>query len=94
VPKDQSTVLIMSKNTLVIGTYISGDADSYDWWQKLPNVAEYDTIILDTTRIFGFMANSGRLEHTEDNIYAIDSEENEAYKQISANLDLVRNNIR
>jgi len=83
----------MSKNTLVIGTYISGDADSYDWWQKLPNVAEYDTIILDTTRIFGFMANSGRLEHTEDNIYAIDSEENEAYKQISANLDLVRNKI-
>lgn len=82
----------MSKNILVIGTYTSEDVDSYDWWQQLPNISEYDTIILDTTKILRFMENSGRLEHREGNVYTID-DESEAYKRISTNLDLVRKKL-
>lgn len=83
----------MSKNILVIGTYTSEDVDSYDWWQQLPNISEYDTIILDTTKILRFMENSGRLEHREGNVYTIDDDESEAYKRISTNLDLVREKL-
>lgn len=83
----------MSEKVLVIGTYLAEGVDSFDWWQQLPNISEYDTIILDTTKIFGFIETSGRLEHRKDNIYAIDGSENETYKQISANLNLVRNKL-
>lgn len=82
----------MSDKVLVIGTYLAEGVDSFDWWQQLPNISEYDTIILDTTKILRFMENTGRLEHVKDNIYAVD-DENEMYKQISANLDLVRNKL-
>jgi hypothetical protein len=82
----------MSKNVLVIGTYLDKGVDSYDWWQQLPNISEYDTIILDTTRILRYVESLGRLEHIKENLYAVD-DENEIYKQISTNLDLVRKKL-
>jgi len=82
----------MSDKVLVIGTYLAEGVDSFDWWQQLPNISEYDTIVLDTTKILYFMENTGRLEHVNDNIYAVDDDK-EIYKQISANLNLVRNKL-
>lgn len=83
----------MRNNVLVIGVYVGEHVDSYDWWQQLPNISEYDTIILDTTSILRYLQNSGRLEHRKDNIYAMDDDESRIYKQISANLNLVRNKL-
>lgn len=52
----------MSKNILIIGSYRSEGVDCFDWFQELPNLEDYDTIILDTTRIFNIWDLAGRLE--------------------------------
>ena len=55
----------MSSRVLVIGTYFGEGVDSFDWWQKLPNLSDYGTIILDTTKILHFWSMAGRLKPAE-----------------------------
>lgn len=50
---------------MVIGSYIGAGVDSFDWWQKLPNLSDYGTVILDTTKIFYFWYVGGRLKPME-----------------------------
>jgi len=52
----------MGGKVLVIGTYSGEGVDSFDWWQKLPNLSDYGTLILDTTRIFLYWNMAGRLK--------------------------------
>lgn len=82
----------MSQDIIVIGTYVSDDINSYDWWQDLPNISEYDTIILDTTRILYFFENTHKLKHKGGKHYALNDDQ-QVYKKIKANLNSVKNQI-
>ena len=55
----------MNSKVLVIGTYFGEGVNSFDWWQKLPNLSDYSTVILDTTKIFHFWYIAGRLKPLE-----------------------------
>lgn len=55
----------MRGKVLVIGTYSGEGVDSFDWWQKLPNLSDYGTVILDTTKILHFWNMAGRLKPAE-----------------------------
>jgi len=82
----------MNKNILVIGTYSAEGIDSFDWWQELPNLSDYDTIILDTTRILNFWSLAGRLKQKRYNVYSL-SRANEQDKRINSNLNLIRQKL-
>jgi hypothetical protein len=83
----------MGKKVLIIGTYSSEGADSFDWWQELPNLSDYDTVILDTTRIANFWLIAGRLKYSEeDNEYLL-SKVNQDDERLRSNLSLVRNKL-
>ena len=66
--------------------------DSFDWWQELPNLSDYDTIILDTTRIFNFWSLAGRVEQSGENEYLI-STVNDQDKKIQSNVQLIKNKL-
>jgi hypothetical protein len=81
----------MNKNILLIGSYIYEGVDCFDWSQELPNLEDYDTIILDTTRIFNIWylarkveryGNVFKLRHVDD----ID-------KRIISNITLVKRKL-
>lgn len=82
----------MSKNVLVMGTYSAAGVDSFDWWQKLPNVSDYDTVILDTTKIFNFWSLAGRGSHVRKNTYLL-SDVNETDERIRSNTRLVKRKL-
>jgi len=82
----------MGKNVLIIGTYSAEGVDSFDWWEELPNLSDYDTVILDTTRILNHWFMAGRLKPGQHCDYSI-SRVNEQDKRISSNLRLVRSKL-
>jgi hypothetical protein len=59
----------MASTILVIGYYDSKEVDSFSWWQDLPNISEYDTIIIDTTKLVRHWG--GRIEHFSGNDYTL-----------------------
>lgn len=78
----------MGKKVLLIGTYFAEGVDSFDWWQELPNISDYDIIILDTTRIFNFWSIAGRVEQLAENEYFLPTP-NDQDKKIQSNIQLV-----
>lgn len=82
----------VSKNVLIIGTYLAEGIDSFDWWQELPNLSDYKTIILDTTKILNFWYMAGRLKQQGGGFLI--SEVNEQDLKIRSNLNLVNNKLR
>jgi len=82
----------MGKRVLLIGTYFAEGVDSFDWWQELPNITEYDTIILDTTRIFNFWSIAGRVEQLAENEYFLPTA-NDQDKKIRSNIWLVKDKL-
>jgi len=75
---------------LLIGNYVSSEVDSYSWWQDLPNISEYDTIILDTTKLRSHW--DGRLEHVEESTYTLLGE-NDLDDRIHGNLSIIKNKL-
>jgi hypothetical protein len=82
----------MSKNVLVIGTYSAEGVDSFNWFQELPYLPDYDTIILDTTKIFNFWSLAGRVKHLGANRYKL-SKVTELDEKIESNILLVRKKL-
>ncbi|MBA7610860.1 hypothetical protein ES703_18074 [subsurface metagenome] len=82
----------MSKNILIIGSYSAEGVDSFSWWQELPNLSDYDTVILDTTKIYTYWALGGRLKDSVYYDYSI-SNINEQDERIASNLELVKKKL-
>lgn len=82
----------MREKVLIIGTYSAEGVDSFDWWQELPNIAECDTVILDTTKILSFWSMAGRVEQLEKNIYLL-SDVSETDERMRSNLGLVKRKL-
>lgn len=82
----------MNKNILIIGTYFDIAVDSYRWWSELPNLSDYDTIILDPTRIIHDWLYSGRVKPLSRNRYVL-SDKNEQDDKIESNIRLVRRKL-
>lgn len=66
--------------------------ESFDWFQELPNISDYDIIILDIPRIFTFWSLAGRLEHLGGNEYSL-PEIDETAEKIKSNLLLVKRKL-
>jgi len=82
----------MSNNILIIGTYFDKAVDSYRWWSELPNLSDYQTIILDPTRLIHDWLYSGRIEPSSGNRYLL-SGKNEQDDKIESNIRLVRKKL-
>ena len=82
----------MNKNILIIGTYFDRTVDSYRWWSELPNLSDYETIILDPTRIIHDWLYSGKVKPLSRNRYLL-SDKNEQDDKIQSNLRLVRRKL-
>lgn len=82
----------MSNNVLVIGDYQMTGVDSFKWWQELPNISDYKTIILDTNQIFTSWASTSRLKKISDVHYVLnDINKNDII--IQSNLKLIKNKL-
>ena len=79
----------MSKKVLIIGSYKSVDVDCVDWFEELPNLEDYDTVILDTVRIFDIWFSSGKVEASR-NAYMLSNNEDDMDSKILSNTDLIR----
>ena len=66
--------------------------ESFDWFQELPNIADYDIIILDTPRIFTFWSLVGKLKDYTKNRCLI-SEINQVAEKVKSNLWLIRQKL-
>ncbi len=82
----------MNKNILIIGTYFDDAVDSYSWSSELPNLSDYETIILDPTRIIYNWLHLGRLKPISRNSYII-SDRNEQDDKIVSNIRLVKKKL-
>lgn len=80
----------MGATVLVIGYYGSKEVDSFSWWQDLPNISEYDTIILDTTKLHKHWG--GRIEHVSENNYKL-LQENDLDARVESNLKVIKNKL-
>lgn len=83
----------MGKKVLVIGTYSSEGVDSFDWWQELPNLSDYDTVILDTTKIANYWFIGGRLKYSEEDDEYLLSNVNQDDERLRSNFGLVRDKL-
>lgn len=79
-------------NILVIGTYSSEGIDSVSWWQELPNLSDYDVIILDISKITSVWRISGRLGDWKSGGYMV-SNVNEQDRKIRQNLSLINTKL-
>lgn len=66
--------------------------ESFDWFQELPNISDYDIIILDTPRIFTCWSLSRGLEHLGGNEYSL-ARIDEMDEKVKSNLLLVREKL-
>jgi hypothetical protein len=80
----------MSERILLIGSYSMQGIDSFGWSQDLPNISDYDIVILDSTRLANFW--NERLE-LYDGLYFL-RDINEADQKVRSNIDLVCNKLR
>ncbi len=82
----------MNKKALLISSSSFEGVESFDWFQDLPNIADYDIIILDTPRIFTFWSLGEGLEHLGGNEYSLRTM-GEMAKKIKSNLLLVKRKL-
>jgi hypothetical protein len=82
----------MASKTLIIGTYSVQGVDSFDWFQDLPYLPDYDTVVLDATRIFNFWSLSGRLKSLRSNEYLL-SDISDIDRKVRSNLEIVKNKL-
>jgi len=82
----------MNGNVVVIGASSIWGATAFDWWQDLPNIAEYDAIILDANSVFDYWYSAGKIKHYKMNSYSIEKID-ETDNKIKANLNLVREQL-
>lgn len=82
----------VAKNVLIIGTYYREGIDSASWSQELPYLPDYDTVILDTSKLFTYWALAGRLDQRGDQEYFL-SNVNPEDERIRFNLDLVKTKL-
>jgi hypothetical protein len=81
-----------NKKVLVIGCHLFEGVESFDWFQDLPNISDYDIVILDTPRIFTFLSLAGRLEHLGENEYSLPKID-ETVRKVKSNISLVRQKL-
>ena len=79
-----------TSNTVVLGYYDSKEVDSFLWWKELPNISEYDTIILDTAQLLNHW--SGRIEHVAGDDYRL-TEPNSLDDKVDSNLERIRKRL-
>lgn len=82
----------MSKNVLIIGTYHPEGVDSFSWSQELPYLPDYDTIILDTAKLYTSWALGGRLKPWKEHEYLL-SNVFQDDERLRSNMTLVRNKL-
>lgn len=82
----------MNNKVLIIGDYHPEGVDCCYWFDELPNISDYDIVILDTTRILNFWNASGRLKHLAGNEFET-SYYTETDRRIMSNIDFVRNKL-
>lgn len=82
----------MSKEVLIIGSYYAEGLKSSSWSSELPNLSDYDIIILDTTKILHGWLIGGRVKHLGGNRYYL-SKIYEADEKIKSNIKLVRSKL-
>jgi hypothetical protein len=83
---------LMSNKVLVIGTYIHEGVDSFAWWQTLPNLSDYSTVILDTTKIFHFWYMAGRIKTDKPGKYIL-TNINKQDEMIESNMNIVKQKL-
>jgi len=77
---------------LLISSHSFEGVDSFDWSQELPNVADYNIIILDTPRILTFWSLGGKLKDYAENQYSI-SKINQIDEKVKSNLRLIKQKL-
>ena len=77
---------------MLISSHSFEGVDSFDWSQELPNIADYNIIILDTPRIFTFWSLGGKLKDYAENQYSI-SKINQIDKKVKSNLRLIKRKL-
>lgn len=82
----------MNKEILLISSHSFEGVKSVAWFQELPNISDYDIVILDTPRIFTSWSLAGRLEHLGGNEYSL-PEIDETAKKVKFNIPLVREKL-
>lgn len=82
----------MNKELLIIGSYFSESLQSYSWSSELPNLSDFDTIILDTTKILHSLLMAGKLEHLDGNRYQLPNIY-EDDKKMKSNIQLVKDKL-
>ena len=82
----------MSKNVLIIGSYSAEGIASFDWWQELPNISDYDVLFLDTTKILLYWSYAGRVKHLGGNGYEL-LNVYESDEKVRSNIDLVKQKL-
>jgi hypothetical protein len=87
-PKHNST----GERILLISSHSFEGVDSFDWFEELPNISDYDVVILDTPSIFTSLHSRGRLQSLGENTWGI-SEPSETDSKIRSNLHLVNRKL-
>lgn len=82
----------MARNILIIGNYQAEGTDSVSWFQELPYLPDYDTVVLDTSKLFTYWALAGRLEPRGEHEYFLSNVDTNDEK-IRANIDLIKNKL-
>jgi len=77
---------------LLISSHSFKGVKSVDWFQELPNIADYNIIILDTPRILTFWSLGGKLKDYAENQYFI-SKINQIDEKVKFNLLLVKQKL-
>lgn len=80
------------KRILLISSHSFEGSESYDWFQELPNISDYDIVILDSPRIFTFWSLAGRLDDLGNNTYLL-SHANSIDEKVQSNISLVRKKL-
>lgn len=82
----------MNKELLIIGSYFSESLQSYSWSSELPNLSDFDTIVLDTTKILHSLLMAGKLKHLGEKRYYL-PKIYEGDKKIQSNIQLVKDKL-
>lgn len=77
---------------MLISSHSFEGVDSFDWFQELPNIADYDIIILDTPRILTFWSLGGKLKSYAENQYFI-SKIDQIDEKVKSNLLLIKQKL-
>lgn len=82
------------KRILLISAHSFQGIESFDWSQDLPNISDYDVVILDIPRIFTLCSLGGKLKHLDNNRYLLpEEEEYKLLEKVKPNLSYVRTKL-